>query len=84
VQKETATSWQRWKRILSPLLKAGDFVGISDESMTAFVNHLGDFLHDHVDPRSPEQQLMKELWDIASPEEQRTLASLLIRAMKEY
>lgn len=82
MDEKNITSWKRWKSILAPILQGGDIIGFSEETLAAFADRLGDFFYSHVDPKSPEQSMLKELWDVASPEEQRVLATLIVRAMK--
>lgn len=83
MESKVATSWQSWKSVFAPLLQGADMVGLSEEMLTAFADRVGDFLASYVDPKSPEQRMLKELWDVASSEEQRVLAKLIIRAIKE-
>jgi len=58
-------------------------IGLSEEVLAAFADRVGDFLASHIDPKSPEQSMLKDLWEVASLEEQRVLAKLIIRAIKE-
>ena len=44
---------------------------------------MGDFLASKIDPRSPEQKVLKELWESADENEQRTIASVLIKLVSD-
>ncbi|MCY0888606.1 MAG: DUF3243 family protein [Alicyclobacillaceae bacterium] len=40
---------------------------------------MGEFLANRVDPKNPEQRLLKELWDSGDTEERKTLARLMVK-----
>jgi len=44
---------------------------------------LGDFLSRFADPADREQRLLKELWDVGTESEQRTLARLIAKMVIE-
>lgn len=59
--------------------RAGAQVGISDAVIQDTAVKLGDFLAEKVCPATPEEVLMKELWDAATPDERKTLARLMVK-----
>lgn len=78
----TATSWQVWKKVLKPIFSAGDYIGVSDDSMAEVVRYLGDFVNEKINPKSPEQRVFRDLWEVATPEEKKMMASLMIRGVR--
>lgn len=42
-------------------------------------HQVGDLLAQNVPPANPEQQAVKELWEVANQEERKTLAILMTR-----
>lgn len=72
-------NWDDWKKDLRKAVKIGETLQISQEKMDSMAYRVGDFLAQRVDPMMPEQMVLKELWEVASQEEQRTLASLVVR-----
>lgn len=71
--------WQDWKKSLGMAVNIGTTVKLSDDQMDRMAYRVGDFLAHRIDPKMPEQMVLKELWDVASESEQRTLASLMVR-----
>ena len=42
---------------------------------------VGDFLSKRICAESPEEALIKDLWEVADPEERKTLGKLLFKVM---
>lgn len=72
-------NWDDWKTDLGKAVNIGEALHLSGEQMEGMAFRVGDFLARRVDPKMPEQMVLKELWEVASEEEQRTLASLMVR-----
>ncbi|HEY8449157.1 MAG TPA: DUF3243 family protein [Bacillota bacterium] len=59
-------------------------MGLSDDDIAAITTQIGDWLAREAEPRSYEQRLMKEFWDVCDAEEKRVLSKALLRvAAKE-
>jgi len=74
-----AGSWEAWKSQLAEAVRLGESMNLSHEELTKRAEQVGDFLAKKIDPRSPEQKVLKELWEAADDEEQRTIAGVLIK-----
>ena len=74
-----AGSWEGWKAQLAEAVQLGKSMNMSAEQMAARAEQVGDFLANKIDPQSPEQKVLKELWETADDNEQRTIASVLIK-----
>jgi len=74
-----AGSWEAWKSQLAQAVRLGESMDLSREELTKRAEQVGDFLAKRIDPQSPEQKVLKELWEAADDEEQRTLAGVLIK-----
>jgi len=72
-----------FKSILVRAIGLGKGVGLSDDAVTSAAARLGDFLSRFADPGDREQRLLKELWDVATESEQRTLARLIAKLVSE-
>lgn len=83
MQKLDASSWENYKRSLGEAMEFANEMGISDEQITAFAQQFGDYLAKNVNPDIPENQSLKELWEVASPEEQQAIASAMIKVSKQ-
>ncbi len=71
--------WNDWKTSLGRAVHIGETLHLSEDQVDRMAYRVGDFLAHRVDPKMPEQMVLKELWDVASENEQKTLASLMVR-----
>jgi len=76
---EIDTSWHDWKKTLGRAVNTAEFLGLSDDNINKMAYRLGDFLAANIDPANREQRLLKELWDVGSEEEQRSLAKMVAK-----
>ncbi|HLS23411.1 MAG TPA: DUF3243 domain-containing protein [Pseudogracilibacillus sp.] len=72
-----------WKQFLSNRVEAAKDRGMSNEKMTDIAQHIGDYLSEYVTPENKEEKVLKELWNVASEEEQRAIASTMIKLVNE-
>jgi len=71
--------WAEWRKNLRRAVSVGKKVGMSDEEIEALAAQIGDFLAEKVCPATPEEELLKEMWSVAEPEERRTIAALMVK-----
>jgi hypothetical protein len=76
---EVAMEWHDWKKTLHKLVDAGEFIGLSEDSMNKVAFIIGDFLAHNTNPGNREQRLLKDLWDVADNHEQEILATLILK-----
>ena len=76
---QTELSWQEWKRWLARAVEAARAAGAGPRDLVASAERLGDFLARHVDPANPQQRALQELWSVADQQEQRAIASAIIK-----
>lgn len=76
---EISSSWSEWKSQLQEAVQIGESLNLSPDQMAQRAEQIGDFLAQRIDPKNPEQKLLKELWQAADDEEQKTLAGILIK-----
>lgn len=71
--------WAEWRANLRRAVKVGKKVGMSEEEIEALATQIGDFLAEKVCPATPEEELLKEMWNVASPDERRVIAGLMVK-----
>lgn len=76
-------NFSSWKQFLADRVEQAKDYGMSDEKMTEVAQYVGQYLSEHIRPENKEEQLLKELWDAASEEEQRALARTMIKLVHE-
>lgn len=67
---------------LSQVIIDGEKHGISDELMVKGMVSVGNLMGRFVAPDSPEEAVMKEMWEIADENEKNTIAGLVLRIGK--
>lgn len=72
-------NFDKWREFLGEHVDKAESMGFSDEQITNVAQKMGEFLSDKVDPKNPEERLLKEMWDCGNSEERRTLAGLMVR-----
>lgn len=75
--------WVQWRGTLKEAIERGREFGLSDDMIKKLSVNVGEFLAKRVCPATPEEQLMKDMWDVATPDERRTLASLMFKMIEK-
>jgi hypothetical protein len=75
--------WTAWRGHLQDAIKRGRDFGMSDEMIQNPSVKVGDFLANKVCPATREEQLMKDLWEVASQEERKTIATLMFKLVEK-
>ncbi|MBO1003122.1 DUF3243 domain-containing protein [Pseudogracilibacillus auburnensis] len=75
-------NFSTWKDFLANKIDQAKDHGMSNQSITNVAQHVGDYLSRHVEPENKEERVLQELWNAASEEEQRALASTMIKLVQ--
>ncbi len=76
---EVTSKWDNWKDFLGQAVEFAEEIGISRKQISDLALQAGNILASEVDPASPEQQVLKELWLCADNSEKEALASLMTK-----
>lgn len=74
--------WDQWKETLAKAVRAGERAGLEHETITNQAEQVGDFLESNVAPATPEQAVLRDLWQAADESEQKAIASALIKLVQ--
>ena len=74
--------FQQFTQELSQRIQAARAAGMSQQDIKARAQQIGDWLAQSVDPRTPEQRLLKEMWQVANQQEQEAIASSLVKLVQ--
>lgn len=74
--------WGQWRSTLKDAIQQGRKLGLSDDTIKSLSVNVGEFLANKVCPATKEEELLKEMWDVASPDERKMLASIIFRMME--
>ena len=78
-----ASSWESWKKSLASAVEYSEGLGVSDEQISNFAVKLGSYLSTNISPDIAENKSLKELWKVASPEEQKAIANCMVKLVKK-
>ncbi len=77
------SSWENYKRSLGEAMEIAQDFGITENEISKLAQTLGSYMHDNINPDIPENNALKELWEVANPEEQATLTNLMMKLVKK-
>jgi hypothetical protein len=76
---EYVGDWEVWRNNLRRAVNVGKAVGMSEDEIEDLATQIGDFLAEKVCPATPEEELLKEMWNVAEPEERKVIAGLMVK-----
>jgi len=80
---EFSDKWEKWKKTFKESIQSSRTY-YQDETVVNLVSKLNIFLEKRVCSSSAGEEIVKTLWDVASPEERRTLATLFFRIVDQF
>lgn len=76
-------NFQDWKNFLSERVNQAQKLGLDQQTISDLAYQLGDYLAQDVNPQNPQEQLLKDLWQVADEQEQRTMAGLMVKLVSD-
>lgn len=76
-------TFEKWKTFLAERVNQAQAIGMSDETISQLAFQIGEFLDQKVDPQNNEERLLKDLWDVGTEEERKTLARLMVKLVDQ-
>lgn len=76
-------TFEKWKAFLAERVNQAQAIGMSDETISQLAFQIGEFLDQKVDPKNNEERLLKDLWDVGTEEERKTLARLMVKLVDQ-
>ncbi|MGI6711202.1 MAG: DUF3243 family protein [Bacillota bacterium] len=80
--KLDTTSWENYKSSLGKGMELAQELGLSEQEISSLAQKFGSYLTHNINPDLPENRALKELWEIANPQEQQTLTNLMMKVAK--
>jgi hypothetical protein len=75
--------WNTWRNTLKQGIQQAKKMGVSDATIQSLATKMGDFLVEKVCPATKEEELLKELWNVGTPEERKVLATLMFKLVQK-
>jgi hypothetical protein len=77
------TSFDTWKQFLHDRVQAAESIGLSEEQVSKLAFKIGDFLANKIDPENVQEKVLKDLWQVADTDEQKTIARLMVKMVND-
>ena len=71
--------WATWRNTLHDAIQEARTLGVPDSIIKDVSKKVGDFLAEKVCPATKEEELLKEMWDVATADERKVLATLIFK-----
>lgn len=75
--------WQTWKNYLRQAMEFAEELGVPREKIHSLTHQVGELLAQNVPPANPEQQAVKELWQVADQNERMVLSRLMQKVVNQ-
>lgn len=79
MDNEVLDNFDKWKEFLGTQVDRAQAMGMSDQQITKAASNIGDYLAHKIDPKNPQERLLKQMWDICDEQEQQTMARVMVR-----
>ncbi|CAM4320402.1 hypothetical protein HMSSN036_35870 [Paenibacillus macerans] len=76
-------NFDTWKKFLGDRVEHAEKAGFSEEAITNLAYEIGGFLEDKVDPQNDSNRVLKEIWEVGSEDERKTIARLMVKLAKK-
>ncbi len=71
--------WETWRGTLKEAIGEAKKFGVSDEVIKDLAVKVGDFLAEKVCPATKEEELLKAMWGVGTPDERKAIASMMFK-----
>ncbi|NSL51119.1 DUF3243 domain-containing protein [Calidifontibacillus erzurumensis] len=76
-------NFEQWKDFLQNRMEQAQEQGLDQQTISNLAYEVGEYLAKEVQPKNPEEKLLKELWNVASPEEQHAIANMMVKLVQK-
>ncbi|MHC0037134.1 DUF3243 family protein [Pseudoneobacillus sp. C159] len=76
-------NWQQWKDFLGERLDQAQDQGMSNNVITDLAYQIGDYLAGQVEPKNDQERILSDLWSVASEEEQKAIANMMVKLVQK-
>ena len=75
-------NFETWREFLANRLMDAEEKGMNKKVIQTLAHEVGDFLAKNVSAKNPEEEILKELWNVASEKEQQAIANSMIKLIR--
>ncbi len=74
--------WPTWRDHVKERVAVAHKFGVPDETVRTIGTKIGDLLSEKTRPAAHEEELLKEMWKVATPDEKKTITSLILKMVQ--
>ncbi|MFD1777962.1 MULTISPECIES: DUF3243 domain-containing protein [Fredinandcohnia] len=75
-------NFEEWKDFLGDRLQHAKSEGMDQQVISNMAQQLGDYLANEVEPKNAQEKVLRDLWTVASEEEQQAIANVMIKLVQ--
>lgn len=75
-------NWDSWKNFLGDRVNFAHERGMSDETISDLAYEIGGYLAKQVDSKNEQERVLSDLWSVASEDEQRVIAKIMVKLVE--
>ncbi|RXI97947.1 DUF3243 domain-containing protein [Anaerobacillus alkaliphilus] len=75
-------NWEQWKGFLGDRLQQAEQEGMNQQVVNDVAYQVGEYLAQQVDPKNEQERVLRDLWNVASEEEQHAIANMMVKLVK--
>lgn len=75
-------NWDSWKDFLGDRLHQAQGDGMNDRAVSDIAYEVGDYLANQVDAKNDQEAMLRDLWSVASQEEQHAIANMMVKLVQ--
>ncbi|MDR4886430.1 DUF3243 domain-containing protein [Fredinandcohnia sp. QZ13] len=75
-------NFEDWKNFLGDRLQHAKSEGMDQNVINDMAHQLGDYLASEVEPKNAQEKVLRDLWNVASEEEQQAIANLMVKLVQ--
>ncbi|MEJ8548340.1 DUF3243 domain-containing protein [Brevibacillus borstelensis] len=76
-------NFRDWKTFLGERVEQAKQAGMESDTLQNVAYQIGGYLAEQVDPKNDQERLLKQLWDAGDEEQQKALASLMVKLVQD-
>ncbi|MEH7387210.1 DUF3243 domain-containing protein [Bacillus sp. JJ1521] len=75
-------NFEDWKNFLGDRLQHAKTEGMDQNVISDMAHQLGDYLASEVEPKNAQEKVLRDLWNVASEEEQQAIANVMVKLVQ--
>jgi hypothetical protein len=75
-------NWDQWKDFLGDRLHQAQNEGMNEKVINEVAYEVGEYLAQQVEAKNPQEQVLADLWKVASEQEQHSIANMMVKLVQ--